>query len=153
MFETSRNRFWVKPIFLVCCTLLSACTSKSKFPFLGFPILGAIDGFGEYFPLSTTARIICSIAWYGLSWAILATIPLCIASSFKKLRFYKNYKIFWRFGAFIFSLLTAILIGIIPKDFKDILIFIMCYFVILFIVLTPAYLQNKWNNPPNKTED
>lgn len=125
--------------------------------FGGFPITGltTMEWGTERYPLSTTTRSILSALWYVFLLAIAASIPLCLGKFFKSKEVYQKYKNFWWFGAFIFTSLTAVLIGIVPKFSEhyvmyvlndELLLFLIFYFITLCVVSLPAYIQYKYYN-------
>lgn len=128
---------------LFVLVFLSACQ-----PF--FPIAGISSDHGEYFPLLEPIRIFFSIIWYEIFLGILATFPLLILGKFKNNKFYYCYSLFWRIGIFIYVLLSAVLVGYIPRNFEELISFNLIGFmgailILSFFTLFPAYLQNKWN--------
>jgi hypothetical protein len=151
---------------LMFCLLGLAVTMNSNiifYPFYNFPsfpIKGILSGglepivpvdcseCPEWFPLSSTMRVVLSVIWYGLLLAVSASIPLCLAKCFKSNSVYQGYKTFWLYGAFVFASLTAALTGITPLRDTNLIPFVIWYMTIAYLAILPAYLQCKYYNKP-----
>ncbi|MEQ1545320.1 hypothetical protein [Methyloglobulus sp.] len=131
--------------------------------FGGFPIKGLTNQeWGtEYYPLSSLTRDILSVLWYAFLVALPASLPLCIAKHFKSITFYKKYKVIWLVCGMIFTVLTSILIGLVPvRDSEmfnygfygySIEVFLLIDYAIFYLVtvclaVIPAYIQYKYYN-------
>jgi hypothetical protein len=158
---TNKQNLLGQIVLLICCILLSACSSISdSIFFLGFPIAGITEEYGEHFPLSETQRRIFSIVWYALCLSVVVILPLFLTKCFKNTTLYLVYKKFWFVGSLLLPMLFTMLTGLIPANWYlfdnsgingEIVIY--CIFmaiswkIVWYLMVLPASIQhNKYAN-------